>query len=110
MKTSDKFCIIYTTTNNMESAKAISYSLVEKRLAACCSIIPGITSVYQWNDKVNEDSEIFIMIKSRYELIENIRKEIISQHPYDVPEIISVEINNGSEKYLEWVKESTHYK
>jgi len=94
----------------MESAKAISYSLVEKRLAACCSIIPGITSVYQWNDKVNEDSEILIMIKSRYELIENIKKEILNQHPYDVPEIVSVEINNGSEQYLDWLKESTHYK
>ncbi|HID40105.1 MAG TPA: divalent-cation tolerance protein CutA, partial [Calditrichaeota bacterium] len=82
-------------------------TLVTRELAACCNIIQGVISIYRWQGKVETDNEILMIIKSteeNYKAIENSIKEL---HPYEVPEIISLPIRYGFEKYLKWINDVT---
>ena len=98
--------IVFCTTPDMECAGKIANFLVEKKLAACCNILPGLTSVYAWQGKIQRDNEHLLFIKSSKDLYEKLEAAILAQHPYDVPEIISVDISAGSKKYLDWISES----
>ena len=102
----NQFCVVYVTVDKMDVAKNIARELVEKKLAACCSILPNVNSIYYWDGKVQDDTEILMMIKSHFEKFDLIEEEITKIHPYEVPEIIVVPISKGSEKYLNWLKET----
>lgn len=95
--------IVLCTTPDYDCAKKIAQILVEKKLAACCNIIPGLTSVYSWKNKIQEDIESLLLIKSAKQKFELLKEEILLVHPYDLPEIISLDVSEGHKKYLEWV-------
>ena len=67
------------------------------------NIIPNIISQYRWEGKICEDSEYLMILKSRADLFDEIKSKISDMHPYEVPEIISVDITDGSESYLNWL-------
>jgi periplasmic divalent cation tolerance protein len=94
---------LYCTVPDPETARSISDTLVNERLAACCNIVPEMTSVYRWKNKVEVDSELLLIIKSRSSLFPQIEKRIKNLHPYSVPEIIALPIKNGSVEYLKWM-------
>jgi periplasmic divalent cation tolerance protein len=100
------FCIIYCTASSEGEGEQISAALVEKKLVACCNIIPDVKSIYQWKNKVESANEVLLVLKSTVNLIPEIKKVITDQHSYDVPEIIAVPVVAGSQEYLEWIKES----
>lgn len=102
-----KYCITFTTVPTLESGMAIADSLVGKGSAACVNIVPSVTSVYLWEGRVCREGEFLLLIKSRKELVERLITEINILHPYEVPEIISLDIDSGSEPYLKWISEST---
>lgn len=106
MESSSKFIVIYVTTENEGDALNIARILTNERLAACCSVIPKIASVYVWNGVVQESAEAMMMIKSTSEKYLLLEKRIKELHNYDTPEIIAVEISAGSEEYLNWVNET----
>jgi periplasmic divalent cation tolerance protein len=81
--------------------------MVEKKIAACVNIIPRITSIYSWEGKINEDSEILMMIKTQTTRVDELTKYIRENHPYSVAEVISTPIENGNNLYLKWIEEST---
>lgn len=97
--------VAYVTTPNEEVAKNLAHGLVTEKLAACVNIIPKITSVYEWEGKVNEDGEVLMMIKTRTDRVDDLTKYVVKHHPYSVCEVISLPINNGNEKYLKWLGE-----
>ncbi len=101
------YCIIQSTTANEEEAKKIARHLVEKKLIACCSIIPTVTSIYRWKDEITEDNEVLMIMKTKAELYSKVEKEIKKLHSYEVPEIICIPINAGSKEYLNWIDEQT---
>ncbi|APF18685.1 divalent cation tolerance protein [Caldithrix abyssi DSM 13497] len=78
---------------------------MENGLAACCNLIPGLTSIYTWKGKVQKDAEVLMMIKTddrQYQKLEQTIKEL---HPYEVPEVIALDIKRGSKDYLKWIQE-----
>jgi len=98
---------VLATTDSLDSAKIIAGALVRNKLAACCSIVPGIISVYNWNNQVNEDSEFMLFIKTRRNFFPAVQQEILKLHSYDVPEIILLPVDDGFPPYLDWLADST---
>lgn len=96
--------IAYSTTPNETIAKEIADYLIDKKLAACVSLIPNIKSIYRWENKIVEDNEILLMIKSDQAKQQTLIDTIVKLHPYDTPEIIIVPIENGFKGYLDWIK------
>jgi periplasmic divalent cation tolerance protein len=99
--------VVFCTVPSKEVASAIADALVPSGRAACVNIISGIESVYTWKGEVCRDAESLLIIKSRRDLFETIRQTIISIHPYEVPEIISLSIAEGHDPYLTWIEETT---
>ncbi|XP_027355586.1 protein CutA 1, chloroplastic isoform X2 [Abrus precatorius] len=99
--------VVYVTVPNKEAGKKLAESIVMEKLAACVNRVPGIESVYQWEGKIQTDSEELLIIKTRQSLLEPLTEHVKANHEYDVPEVISLPINGGNLKYLEWIKEST---
>lgn len=98
---------VYVTVPDKDTAKKLAASVVKNKLAACVNIIPGVESVYWWEGKVNTDSELILMMKSRHALIEKLTAHVKSIHPYTECEVISVPINGGSSSYIQWIFDST---
>ena len=101
------YCIINCTTKNKEEAIYIAKSLVERKLIACCNIVPSITSVYEWKNDLCCDEECLMVMKTKTELFNEVEIAIKKLHTYDTPEIICIPINNGSSEYLSWVNDQT---
>ena len=98
--------IVYCTVPNKEIALSISKTVVEEKLAACSNIIPGLVSVYSWQNEICQDDELLLVIKTANEIFQKLHDRIIDLHPYDVPEIIGMPIEMGSKPYLDWIHEN----
>ncbi len=98
--------VVLSTCPNTEVAKQIAKTLVSEKLAACVNILPKVTSIYQWQGKLVQDTEVQLVIKSRQELFTAISERITQLHPYEVAEIIALDINQGNPAYLQWIDES----
>jgi periplasmic divalent cation tolerance protein len=99
--------IVLTTAGSPQEAENIARALVERRLAACVNIVPQIQSVYRWKDKVEQETEWLLIIKTRLNAFEAVREAIKELHSYELPECIMLEVSNGSEAYLNWIDENT---
>ncbi|XP_045619244.1 protein CutA homolog isoform X2 [Procambarus clarkii] len=93
----------FVTAPSQEVAKKIASGLVKNKLAACVNIIPNVVSVYEWKEEINEDSEVLMMIKTRTSRLEELTKFVRENHPYDVCEVISSQIDQGNQPYLDWI-------
>jgi periplasmic divalent cation tolerance protein len=99
--------LVLTTCPNAELAQEIARALVNERLAACVNVLAGCRSVYAWQGKVCEDDEVPLLIKTtaaRYPALEARLREL---HPYELPEVIAVDLVDGLPAYLDWVAGQT---
>ncbi len=101
------YIIILCNTNSKDSAETIATYLIKESLAACVNIIPKITSIYKWQNKIENDEEYLMLIKTKKELFDKVKEKIQILHPYEVPEIISIDISNGNSEYLKWLNNNT---
>lgn len=101
------YCVINSTVSNKEEAIKIARHLVELNLIACCNIVEKVTSVYKWENKLNIDNEVLMVMKTRVQLYDKVEKEIKKLHSYDVPEIICMPLLGASKDYLSWIDENT---
>ncbi|XP_031561871.1 protein CutA homolog [Actinia tenebrosa] len=101
------FSAAFITCPNLETAKALARGMVEQNLAACVNVIPNITSIYTWENKLEEDSEVLLMVKTRSTRVPDISDYIKKNHPYDVPEVISLKIDQGMPSYLDFLDKKT---
>lgn len=96
-------CLVYCTCPDSKSADQIALALVEQSLAACVNRIPGVVSTYRWQGHVEQASEHLLMIKTSVAQFDALSRAILELHPYELPEIIAVPIQQGFEPYLKWI-------
>ena len=108
MNADDRYSIIISTFPNKDSAKAVAELLVESRLAACVQLLP-IESIYIWQDKVCDENEVMLLIKSKTEQFDKISAVIRENHTYEVPEIIKILITDGLPEYLKWIEDTSGF-
>ncbi len=95
--------LIYCTCPDRETAEKIARHLIKTQLAACINIIPGITSIYQWQGKIESAEEHLLLIKSRQDLYPQVEQAIIRLHPYELPEVVAVSMARALPDYLHWM-------
>ncbi len=98
--------LVLTTVPLTERGRAIGRTLVEERLAACVSALPPMTSIYRWQGAVTEDAEQQLIIKTRRDQLPALEHRLRELHPYDVPELLVIEVGGGSQAYLAWLAEN----
>jgi periplasmic divalent cation tolerance protein len=102
-----EYIVVYITCPDEDSAEKIAGDLVKEQLAGCVNIIKGIRSIYRWEGRIEDDSEALMIVKTRKELFDRLKKRVKEIHPYSVPEIIALPITAGSDDYLDWLEEVT---
>ncbi len=95
--------VVLVNCSNLEEAGLMGRHLVAKRLAACVNLVPGVRSWYWWEGKVVEDTEVMVMIKTSRERLAELEKEVVRLHSYAVPEVIALQVVDGSQNYLNWI-------
>lgn len=100
--------LLLTTCPDAGAAQALAKSLVSSRLAACVNIVSNMASIYHWQGKLCEEVECLLLIKTTSQCLDAIQALILSEHPYELPELIAVPIDNGLPAYLNWIKESVN--
>ena len=102
-----KFLVVLTTLGSVEDARAFVRTLVERRVVACGTILPGGTSLYRWEGSVTEATEAVVLLKTQRKRWKDLVELTKSIHPYEVPELISLAVTDGLESYLKWVTSET---
>ncbi|HET7675380.1 MAG TPA: divalent-cation tolerance protein CutA [Gammaproteobacteria bacterium] len=96
--------VILSTCPDAASAERIARALVEERLAACVNCVPGLRSFYRWQEQIQADAEVLLVIKSAADRFEAVEALVRKLHPYELPELIAVPLTTGSAPYLAWLR------
>lgn len=95
--------LMYCTAPSRALADLIAHTLIEKRLAACVTLLPAIESVYRWQGAIEKSEELVLLIKTTAAQESAITAQIKSLHPYDIPCILTLPISGGNPQFLEWI-------
>ena len=101
------FLLVFTTFPDEAKARETARVLVGEKLTACANILPGVTSIYVWQGEHTECAEVLVLFKTRRELYPALEVRLKSLHPYEVPEIVAVDLAVGLPAYLEWIASGT---
>jgi len=107
MKSSEKLCWVYMTAGSVEEAKEICQILVRQDLAACVNLLENITSIYNWEDKLEESQEVIMIAKTRKTLMAKLIETVKIHHSYDCPCILELPIQGGNPDFLSWIESHT---
>jgi periplasmic divalent cation tolerance protein len=100
--------IVMATAPDQETARVIATALVEKRIAACVNILPGLRSIYRWEGEIQDNGEVMMVIKTKEDRFDPDLVTCIKElHPFQVPEIIALPIKMGEKAYLDWIISET---
>lgn len=106
-KSSSTEVVVFVTASSEEEAASIGRRVVERGLAACANILPGIRSIFRWQGQVSEEREVLLIIKTRLALFSDLAGTVKALHSYEVPEIIALPIKQGWPDYLQWIRDVT---
>ena len=106
----ERAVFVYTTYPSLVEAERIGKAVLEKRLAACVNILPGMISHYRWQGAIERSEEVVMIIKTRASLAEDVRATVKGLHPYTVPAILVLPIEGGEPGYLDWLMRETEKK
>ena len=107
MKPSEKLCWVYMTVGSFEEAKSIGQILVGQNLVACVNLLENMTSIYNWEDKIEESQEVIMIAKTRKTLMPKLVEKVNSLHSYDCPCILELPIQGGNPEFLSWIESQT---
>jgi periplasmic divalent cation tolerance protein len=99
--------IVLTTVASEDEAVRLVRTLLDRRLVACGTLLPGARSMYRWQGKVADEREVVVLLKTRSARLESLQNAFGDLHPYKVPELLALPVSAGLEKYLEWINTET---
>lgn len=99
--------LVVSTLARREEAVALARQLVEERLIACGNVLPGLHSVYRWEGLVHEESEVLLLMKTRWSLVPRLFERVGEIHPYEVPELVALRPDQVAQAYGRWVLHET---
>ncbi len=102
-----EFIVVYVTARDLAEGRKIAQHLLTQKLAACVNIVSGVESHYRWEGKLEQSSEVLLVIKARKAHFGKLAKAVKDVHSYSVPEIIALPIADGERKYLTWLRQET---
>jgi len=97
--------IVFVTAPSLEVAKNLSFSSLQNKLISCASILPGLTSIYEWEDELHESSEVQLILKTTESKLKDLESHIAAYHPYDCPEFIAIKADKVESTYSEWLNQ-----
>ncbi len=98
---------VLTTVPDQAVARTLAEAVVGEGLAACVSLVPGVLSVYRWHGELRHDAEILLVIKTTEARAVELRERLVALHPYEVPEVFCLAVEDAHEPYLAWVREES---
>lgn len=99
--------MVLLTAPNADQAAELAHALVEARVAACVNIVPGLRSIYRWEGAVEDQAEVLMVVKTAADRFEALQQKVLALHPYEVPEVLRLDVAEGHLPYLDWVRDST---
>lgn len=103
----EKICMVYITASGKDEAMKIGGELVSLRLAACANVFDNISSFYWWEDKVQQDQEVVLIVKTKEKLLLELEKTVKELHSYSCPCVVAIPIVHASREYAEWIVSQT---
>lgn len=103
MSGGDAVRVVLVTAPDAETAARIARALVGEGLAACANLVPGVRSIYRWEGAVQDDAEVLLVLKTSRSRCPALAARVKDLHPYELPEVIALPVEGGSEAYLAWV-------
>ncbi len=95
--------VVLCTFPDIDTARAVSREIISERHAVCANIIPAIESIYRWDDRIQQESEVLVIFKTSAAGFSDLENALAEKHPYDTPEIVALTAAQVSESYLKWV-------
>lgn len=95
--------VVFSACANEDDAARLGRVLVEKGLAACANILPGMRSIYRWKGAVHDEREVLLLLKTTSARFDALRDTLRSEHPYELPEILAIPVTEGLSEYLGWL-------
>src|SRR5580700_8965606 len=99
--------VVLTTVATEDEAMLLVRALLERRLIACGTLLPGARSLYRWEDRVADEPEVVVLLKTRSERVAELESAFAELHPYKVPELLALPVSAGMAQYLGWIGRET---
>jgi periplasmic divalent cation tolerance protein len=99
--------VVLLTAPDAAMAERLARALVEERLAACVNLVPGVRSFYRWEGRVEDASEVLLVVKTRADRSATLAARVRELHPYELPEVVELAAAGGSAEYLDWVRKES---
>ncbi|PIS01554.1 MAG: hypothetical protein COT84_01925 [Chlamydiae bacterium CG10_big_fil_rev_8_21_14_0_10_35_9] len=103
----NEFCVVFWTCKDLNEAKEICKSLLQKKWIACASFLPNVISMFYWDEGIQTEEEVKVFIKTTSKRYSEVQAFIQHHSSYEVSEILQIPIESGNPSYLKWVKEIT---
>ena len=101
-----EYCVVFVTAESENEARTVAAAVLEERLAACVNIVPAVRSLYWWDGKIQDDAEVLCIMKTTMNRFDELVRTVRRAHSYDVPEVVALPVQDGSEPYLKWIDEN----
>ena len=99
--------VVLVTVPDGEVGRRLARTLLDERLVACANLLPGVTSLYRWEGEVQEEDEVLLVMKTRSGLVPRLSARIPELHPYELPEVVALRVDDGLPAYCRWVLDET---
>jgi periplasmic divalent cation tolerance protein len=103
LETASSVRIVVTTVASPEEGARMGQTLVEERLAACATVLPGAHSIYRWQDQIESSAESVLLLKTEADRLAELDTRLHELHGYQTPEFLVLDVESGSRPYLDWL-------